>query len=456
MKKRKSSTQTYDLPMSLLILGEQEQDQNSTDVLHALRKNTVSVETKNLVKQWEKILVEHTQNWSENQWKRISVEKVWGDITARIEPVESVQIYKYDYEGKITQYILQDDQLIQMSEWMGEEWARAWHDQNTMNYQTPHKRDVLPVMLTALLNVAALQMHNQANAIPFVCVCENIIKEYNKSSEILVQHHIGSLFDALSQQNAHTLLKEFHDKVSIKIMRRQWIKMGLKHAQAAWINKSLSKVKDGKSGAEILWEEIKDAAHTTPKHTQVMGDALFGKVSKQKVDDYQDYQEKVLFQNALKNILAVPLQEDQIQTWWKNPSDQFAQIVFAVVISEKQWFSFAKMLLNECSAHSRFDVIQKATTSPSFRDFLKVVPETYIRESIGEHLSKGQLQLVNTLMETTDIQLTEDNWNTYWNWMEIETPALGKGLRTIMEKKIMSAAIAPHEQTTSFNQKRKI
>lgn len=456
MKNRKSPSHTYDLPRSLLILGEQDREQSSSNVLRALIKNSVSAETKNLIKQWEKVLLQHTQNWSENHWKKISVEKMWEDITARIEPVECVQIYKYDYEGKIAQYILHDDQLTQVSEWMGEEWARAWHEQNSMNHQAPHKRDAVPVMLTALLNVAALQMHNQTNAVPFACVCKNVLEEYKQASEMFVQNHIDSLFSSLSQQNAHTLLKGMQDKILDKTMRRQWIKMGLKYAQAAWVNKNWSKVKDGKSDAEILWEEIKGAAHTTPKHTQVMGDALFGKASKQKVDNYRDYQEKVLFQNAIRNMLSVPLQEDQLQTWWKNPSEQFSKVVFDVVISEKQWFPLAKILLNECSTESRLDVILNATTNRSYRDFLKIVPEPYIRDSIECYLSDGQLQLVNTLMETTGVQLTEDNWNAYWDRIEVETPTLGKGLRAIMEKKIMNAAIASPEQTPSFNQKRKI
>lgn len=457
MKKRKNTTQTYDLSMSLLVLGEQEKNQSANDVLHALSKNSVSAQTKNLIKAWEKVLDQHTQNWSEDQWRKISVERVWEQVTSRIEPAEVVQIYRQDYDGTIRQYILQDDQLTQMNEWLSDDWARAWHSQNNMSYSVPHKRDVVPVMLKALLNISALQMHKQATAIPFAAVCGNIIKEYNQSSEMLVQGHVASIFATLSQQNAHTLLKELHGKIPVKTMQRQWVKMGLKHAQVAWINKNWNKTKEGQSGAQILWEEIKAAAHTTPKHTQVMGDALFSKNSKEKIENYQDYQEKSSFQNAIKNLLGcVDPQEDHFQTWCKTPSNKLTHIVFDVVISEKELFPFAKILINQCPPESRFEIIHKATISPSLMDFLKFVPEVYIRESIGQYLNDGQLQLVNTLMEKTGIQLTEDNWNTYWSWMEGEHPVLGKGLRAIMEKNLMSAAIASHEQMPSSNQKRKI
>ncbi len=457
MKKRKAPIQTYDLPESLLTLGEQEQNQTSNDVLHSLSKNNVSVQTKNLIKAWERVLDQHTQNWSEDQWRKISVEQIWEQVTSRIKPAEVVRIFSREYDGTISQYILQDDQLAHVNEWMTDEWVRAWHNQHEMNHEVPYKRDVLPVMLKALLNISALQMHKQATAIPFAEVCGNIIKEYNQSSEMLVQGHVASIFATLSQQNAHTLLKELHGKIPVKMMQRQWVKMGLKHAQMVWINKNWNKTKEGQSGAEILWEEIKAAAHTTPKHTQIMGDALFSKNSKEKIENYKDYQEKSLFQSAIKNLLGhVNPQEDHFQTWCQTPSNKLAHIVFDVVISETELFPFAKILINQCPPESRFEIIHKAAITPSLMDFLTVVPEHYIRQSLEQYLKDGQLQSVNTLMEKTGVQLTEDNWNTYWSWMESEHPVLGKGLRAIMEKNLMSAAIASHEQTSSSNQKRKI
>lgn len=441
MKKTKKQTSNHDLSPSLLIVKD---DLRSSDILNDIVKNKVSSDIQMLIQRWEDVVSEHTKNWSEKQWKAISTQDIWDEVTARIKSPESMHFIRHHYDGTIHQYILHEGHMLETT-WTDNDWGYIDRDSGYLrSASVPHERTVVPIMLKALINVAIKHHQNNQTLIPFAATSANILKEYGNLAHGFVESSMSLLLKTTPQQSTGDALKTLQEFLPFDEVQPFWIKKGVQYAQAAWINKGVRK--DDQDSIRTFLYAVTNLPKTckSSKYVESLGSVLFG----QKVANTLDGN-GVGFCKALERFLQIaPIDIKLFEKWCTNPSDDLARNVLIVVGSDEKFAPYTKVMLEKCNLETRKNFIRQLVLENNPAN-LKAIPQHYIQECCLTHIKDGDLYFVNTLLTNTNTQLDDEHWDVYWGMMESEYPTLGRGLRSMMEKKMMNAAITPSSQTST-------
>lgn len=456
MTTRKTTEKNYDLPFSLLVLGEEESKMSANDVLRSVTNGTLSHHSQDVINQWQKVLKNHTRNWSTQQWESISIEQLWSEITSRVRPEEVVYMYRSDYEGNMRRYMLHNGRMLEMDQWMhNDSGFGMWPDMNThvVPHQVSHSRDTAPLMITALVNVAVDCF--SSNPTPFIAVAQNAFKEYkNKFCEDLIFNTAHAAIKDVLPEDMGTVLKTLNASLPFNIVQPLWINAGIDLAQMSWVKKGLSK--DTEYALRLTWNAIANASkqHSSLKHIHVMGDVLFSAKSLAYLEESEDAGKK--FKQALGRVLTGANGDiERFKKWCATPSDCLAKKIFELITDSPKLLPYIPHFLDICNSDQKLEFIQKTV----YRDnslVLQSIPEEHLRCAFEDSLKDGNLTFANVLMKKSSLQITEKDWGVYWGWMESEYAELGRGLRAMMERKMMTAAVDPADTQQSTSKKRKM
>lgn len=437
--KKQNSDPIYDLSQSLLEIPEHE---SKTELLEAIVNGTVSKKTLALIKCWEDVLEGHTKNWGIAQWKAISIETLWEAISNRISPPQVMQVYRKDPYGNIQHFILHQDQFFEHNE---DNWDQVFYAQDLYEHginvrDVPHRRDVLPIMIKALMNVTIT--HSQgSNMVPFVSVAHNITQEYqHRFTGALIAQNAYDILKATHSKNIGSVLETFSDKLPPTLMQRLWIKNGVSNAQKSWISKGIGI--DQSKGVCVFYEALKETSikQDSLKHVHTIGDILFtGKHLAQINSSTQS-----AFQSAVKKFVSIsPAPSlEQFKKWFTTatPSPRAAQTILgALNVSNPLAKNYCQILVGASDPSLRNRLIEDLVVADS--PFLNMLSNEDLHCYANKCIQNGDLAMVEKLMENVHLELTEKEWNSYWDWFTSAHMHLGGELRALMERKMLSAAI---------------
>ena len=439
MRTNKNDQQHYDLPSSLLVLGEAEGRLNGNAVLEALVTRTHSQQTQDVVNAWGELLRKHTIDWKTAQWKGFSIEKLWEEITARIPPPQLVYVYKPDNDGNMRPYVLHNGRVIENDQWgpSAEHYYGSPTNPGFSPQQDTHPREALPLMIIALVDMAVDQFRQYKNVTAFTAVIGCISQEYR--SEKLIAYATRNVMKEVAPKEMGVVLHALNDDLPFDIVQPLWIKAGVNCAEFNWINKGLNDTTDT-DAIQLLWSAIAATSHVnTKQHMQVWGDALFGEQSMVCLEEQSG--SCVRFKRALHKLLAMGPSEERFKAWCKNRSTQALYSVFDVITAEVALTAYIAPLLDVCNTDQRLNFVQKIVHSRN-TPALKNIPEDYVQHALEEGLKDGDLNFANLLIEKTALPISEQGWDMFWSGVESEYPAFGRGLRAMMERKLMEAALS--------------
>lgn len=437
MKTPENDQKIYDLPSSLLVLGEAERQLDGSAVLSAVITGTHSQQTQDVINEWENVLRTHTTPWNTSQWAALSIEALWEEIAARIRPEPAVYVYKPDSYGNMRPYLLHNGRLIDNNQWGDEPYYGSRQPPKLQPQHAPHPRETLPLMIMALVDMAVDQFRQNKNLTAFTAVTGCIYQEYGLDK--LIAYATRNVMKDVSAENMGTVLHTLNDNLPFDIVQPLWIKTGVTYAEFDWINKGLNDTTNTDT-IQLLWSAIAATSHIhTKRHIQVLGDVLFGEQSMLYLEEEPG--SCVRFKKALHKLLAMGPCEERFKAWCENRSTQALHSVFDVITEEVALTPYIPALLNICNTDQRLNFVQKIVRSRNTPALINV-PEDYLRDALEEALKDGDLNFANLLMEKTSLQITEKEWDAFWGGIESEHPAFGRGLRAMMERKLMGAALS--------------